>query len=65
MTKKRLIMYGLMWITATIISLVFLKLANTLGEPWINVSWAMGVWWGMKTILFLDLIEEYKEERKK
>jgi len=58
MTKKKLLVYALMWITATIITFATLKLANTIGEPWINVSWAMGVWFGMETILFSDIIKD-------
>lgn len=62
---KKIIKYGLMWITTIIITLIFLKLANGIGGYWINVSWAMAVWFGIETVLFLQIIEEWKEERKK
>lgn len=53
-----------MWVVTTIITLIFLKLANDVGGYWINVSWAMAVWFGIETILFMQIIEEWKEEKK-
>jgi len=54
-----------MWIVVTIITLVFLKLANDVGSYWINVSWATAVWFGIETVLLFQILDEWKEERKK
>ena len=59
--KKLLIKYSLMFVFVTVMSLLFLKLANDYGGYWINVSWAMGVFFGIEFILFMGLIKEYKK----
>lgn len=62
---KKIIKYGLMWIVAAALSLVFVQLANDIGGSWINLSWVMGVWFGIETILMWELIQEYKLEHSK
>ncbi len=63
--RIKIVKFGLIWIAATVIALVFLKLANELGSYWINASWATGVWFGIETILFLNILEEHKENKQK
>ena len=62
---KKIVKYGLMWIVATIIAFISIKLANDIGNYWINVSWAIAIWFGIETILFYQLIEEWKENKIK
>ena len=60
---KKIIKYGLMWITTLVLSLVFLKLANDVSSFWINISWAAGVWFGIETILYHQVIDEWKKNK--
>jgi len=62
---KKIIKIGLMWVVAVIMSLCFLKLADEIGKPWINVSWAVAVWFGIETVLFWNVIEEWKKDKLK
>ena len=61
---NRILKYGIGWIIIVISSLIFLKLANDVGSIWINVSWAFGVLFGIESVLYLRIIEEYKKEKK-
>ena len=56
-------LYTIMWILITLVALIMLKLANDIGSYWINVSWATGVWFGIETILFLDIIKRWKKRK--
>lgn len=54
-----------MWIVAATLSLIFLQLANDVGGSWINLSWGIGIWFGIETVLMWELCKEYKLEKKK
>lgn len=60
---KKIVKYGLMWIVVTIVTVVFLKLANDVGGCWINISWATAILFGIETVLFFQIIEEWKIQR--
>ena len=60
---KKIIKYSLMWITTLVFSLVFLKLANDVSSFWINISWVTGVWFGIETILYHQVIDEWKKNK--
>lgn len=62
---KKINKYGIMYFISTIVTLIFLKLANDRGSYWINVAWCLGVLWGMQTVHFYDLIEIQKIWKKK
>jgi hypothetical protein len=65
MKKSKLIRYVLMWGIATVITLIFLKLANDTGqELWINLSWLTGFWFGVETLLLFEILKEYSDDKK-
>lgn len=63
---KKIIKYLLMWSIVLLITLSFLKLAiETQMGAWIKVAWATSFWFGVQTILLFQILDEWKEERKK
>jgi len=62
---KKIIKHGLMYVASIFITLSFLKLANDAGSIWINIAWAYGVLFGIETVLFMQIIEEWKKKESK
>jgi hypothetical protein len=57
--------YGIMFTFICSIQLLVLYIANEYQGIWINIAWVSGFSFGIKTILFLDLIKEWKNKEEK